>query len=71
LVLYWLYFLYGTGSIFCVDMIISDLPIADTVAAIEGAWFFGWAIGIILWAIRFFVIELPKTGSIFMKGGET
>ena len=40
------------------------------VGALEGAWFFGWAIGILLWLVRYLVIELPKTGKIFSKGGE-
>jgi hypothetical protein len=40
------------------------------VATIYGAWFIGWAIGMILWIVRYFLIELPRTGSIFKRGGE-
>jgi hypothetical protein len=42
----------------------------EATGAIEGAFFFGWAVGIILWIIRFLLIDLPRTGNIFRKGGD-
>jgi len=39
------------------------------VATLECALFLGWFIGILLWVLRFLFLELPRTGSIFMRKG--
>jgi hypothetical protein len=59
----------GTGIIFYDNMNIQSLDLDQVVAAIEAAWFFGWAIGFGLWLVRYLLLELPRTGSIW-KGGD-
>jgi len=40
----------------------------DAVASIPIAWMVGWAIGFILWLLRYFMLELPAAGRL--RGGE-
>jgi hypothetical protein len=41
---------------------------ADAIATLVIAYMAGWAAGLILWLIRYLMVEVPKAGK--MKGGD-
>ena len=42
--------------------------VANATWTIVIAFMAGWAVGFLLWLLRYFVIEMPDSGN--MKGGE-
>lgn len=45
-----------------------NFMMSDAIASLPIAFFAGWAIGFILWLLRYFMLELPRSGKL--RGGE-